>query len=672
MKITIGDFKEFGAIINDKKATFTFAVSTMEPCKVHLFDDRTKKEVQVIDVPTSYRKGLVYSVCVSGISFEHLCYLIERDGELTMDEYARVVVGREKWMDESRFEHDYRVYGGFLHAMDDWDVEHEEIAPEDVILYKLHMRGFTMEHGVSASRKGNFRGFLQRLDELCDMGVNTLEFMPLYEFEEVRYHSHLAVGENQKTYTVYHKPYGTNYWGYGPGCYFAPKSSYFGGPTADLNMKEMIREIHSRGMEIIMEISFEEYTPEDNVVDALLFWFKEYHVDGFHLLGANLPMERICRNPYLGTAKLFYNNFPQHLLYEDDGPKHLFVYDDQFLYPMRRLQNHMDGSVSEFTNLMRRQGEHFGFVNYAACNTGFTLWDVYSYGEKHNDLNGEDNTDGNNYNCSNNHGFEGESNNRVINKVRLTCVRTALATVLFSQGIPMIMSGDEILNSQRGNNNPYCQDNSIGWVNFNHKKLPKEMREYVKHLIAFRKTHTTLASPLPMHFTDYKHLGMPDISYHGREPWIMGIGAEKKAIGILYNGLYGENGQEEDVMLCFNFYYGEETFALPKLTEKRQWHLVSNTSTGEWDDASPALQNQSAIIVSGGSLSILVGRPAPETKKPAVKIGVEKSAAKASAGKAAAKASAGKAAAKASNGKMAVKSGAGKSGSKSGSVTDHE
>ena len=159
-------------------------------------------------------------------------------------------------------------------------------------------------------------------------------------------------------------------------------------------------------------------------------------------------------------------------------------------------------------------------VNFISNNNGFTLMDVFTYGEKHNEANGEENRDGSNYNCSFNFGQEGPTNNRMIQRIRYCNMRTALAILLLSQGVPQILSGDEVANSAMGNNNPYCQDNEVGWVNFSKKKSAQKLRDYVCQLIAFRKAHSVLSLSEPMQQSDYRSTGLPDLSYHGREPWI--------------------------------------------------------------------------------------------------------------------------------------------------------
>lgn len=614
VKVTKGDFSEFGTKIIDKNAAFTFSVQTKEAPSILLFDKKTKELIVEIKLHSEFRLGNVYSVVLSGPDFSRYCYLLKRDGKVGPDVFAPVIIGREKWNDVSRFDEGYKTYCGFSVSSSDyeWNFVPPRIAPEDTIIYKLHMRGFTMKNSLPHSKKGNYLGIIEKLPYFKSLGVNTLEFLPLYEFEEIRFRTHLETGENHTTIKVNEKPYGVNYWGYGPGEYFAPKASYFGGSKCDLHMKEMVDRIHGEGMEIIMEFSFSPELPTDILTESLVYWLKEYHIDGFHLIGYGIPIERIANNPFLSGTKIFYDSFPEKLLSNTENDKHLFITNDDFEYPLRRLQNHMDGNVSEFADFMKRQGGSFGFVNYAANNTGFTLYDVYSYGEKHNEANGEENTDGTNYNCSNNHGFEGRTKNHVVNRLREICVRGALLSVFMSQGIPMIFEGDEILNTQDGNNNPYCQDNETGWVTFSKRQAALSMQDYVKKLIMFRKTHTVLSSPAPYFFQDYKHVGLPDVSYHGREPWIMGIGAEKKALGILFAGAYGRKDDEEDVMLLFNFYFGEETFALPKLTNKR-WYFINNTSSFDWNDEGEVLRDQTSCIVPGGTISVIVGRKIEET-----------------------------------------------------------
>ena len=607
-----GDFNKLGTKRCGGSVTFTFSVKRKAPTQILLYDRHSKELSYGIELSDEFRMGRMYSVTVEGLDWDNLCYLYSLDGAEFLDPYAAKICGREKWMDESRQADGYRVYGGFTSDRawpEDWDDDScPEVAPCDTIIYKLHMRGFTMDHKLHADKKGNYKGIIDRIPELLELGVTSLEFMPIYEFEEVRFRSHKVMEKSGETTTVVEEPYATNYWGFGEGSYFAPKASYFGGEYADCHMRQLVQFLHNEGLEIIMEIAFTGEESDDFIMAVLLYWRREYHIDGFHIVGVGLPSERIADDPFLGESKIFYDSFPDDVLYGEEEDKHLFVYNDSFVYPMRKLQHHMDGSMADFAGLMRRQGEHFGYVNYAASNTGFCLIDAYSYGEKHNIDNGEDNADGSNYNCSYNHGVEGSTPKKNINRQRRIYARTALTSVLLSQGIPMIYAGDEVLNSQSGNNNPYCQDNSVGWTNFSKKKSSQQFREYIRHIIQFRNEHPVIHCEEPMHENDYRSFGFPDLSYHGREPWVMGIGAEKKAIGIYYSGYYGPCGPESDILLCFNFYYGEETFACPTPGSGHQWYFVTNTADEEYVPATEPLDNQSQIIVPPGTITILEGR----------------------------------------------------------------
>ena len=618
IKTNIGDFLQCGTRMEKDHAVITFEVTTNSPVSIEIYDKHTLEKTGEAVLDNRYRIGRLFSAEIYGIDFANSGYMLCRDGRCEPDSYAPVLYGREIWRDEKRPERGYKVLSGFPSTGFDWKKdEHPFIPPEDMVMYKLHLRGYTMKHGLKEESRGNYRGVMQRLSELKSMGFTTLEFLPLYEFEEFRYRMKSEMIPGKRMQLIPDKPYGINYWGYGPAYYFAPKSSYFGGENADIHLKEMVRKIHAEGMEIIPVFSFAPECSDNYIIDCLNYWVREYHVDGAHLVGMGLPVERIAEEPHLGRAKIFYDQYPAEVLAREKkyGQKHLFQYDGGLMYPIRRLQNHMDGSIIELANTMKRQAESYSYVNYAANNNGFTLYDVFSYSEKHNMENGEDNTDGENYNLSHNYGQEGETKNKVILQNRMKNVRMALATVFLSQGIPLVLSGDEVLNTQEGNNNAYCQDNETGWVTFSRKKRNLALRQYIKDLIAFRKEHTVISNPRPMEMTDYRHMGAPDLSYHGREPWTMWLSDDKKSIGILFFSRYARNENEEDVMLCFNYYFGDDSFALPKLPGKRKWYYVTNTGEDTFLPEEEPLKNQTIIRVPGGTLTILVGKLPEKQKK---------------------------------------------------------
>jgi glycogen operon protein len=609
LKTKVGDFQQFGVQIKNGYATFTFEVNSKKDPSLVLIDRETKKKERIV-LDSSYRYGRVYSVSISGIDYNNMGYLIEEDGSLELDPYAERIIGREIWNDEKRKKDDFKVFCGFRSNLSEFKDESPSLLTSEYIIYRMHMRGFTMDHSLAEEKRGNYLGVIQRLSYLSDLGVNAIEFQPLYDFEECFYEEKRTIDKKGRTHISNVSTGRVNYWGYAKASYFAPKASYFGGEEVDKNMRKMVHAIHKKGMKIIMEMSFEEGVSSDLVIDCLKYWNKVYHVDGFHIIGLSCPIERIVNDPYLSDVNIFYDNYPNGLLDSENGyNRHLFVNDTAFMYPLRKLTNHKDGSIIEFTNMMRRQNERYGFVNFAAStSSGFTLLDSFSYKEKHNEANGEENRDGNNFNFSDNYGTEGETNSRLLWDVRLKNCRTSLAATIFSQGIPLIQSGDEVLNSQNGNNNPYCQDNKIGWVNFNNRKRTREFRDYVKKLIKFRKAHTVLSSVHPKDLGDPKHFGLPDLSYHGREPWTVWLSEDRKAVGIMYAGVYSDSKKEDDVMLLFNFYLEAEEFALPTLLKKRKWFFVTNTGDNKWLEKEELLNNQEFISVPGGTLTILIGK----------------------------------------------------------------
>lgn len=610
LQIQTGDFRQFGCLLRGKKAVFTFEAK--EQGSVVLFDRKTGQLLSEIEAGESQRIGRVFSLAISGPDWSRITYLLRIDGCLRPDPFARIVHGREKWNDKDRYAQKYRISCGPILKKFNWKGQEKSrpLPARDAVMLRLHMRGFTMQTNLAENKRGNWLGLMAKLPALKAYGITVLEFQPLYEFEEIRFEKKEQVGSKQKRTCTVGEPAGVNYWGYGDGQYFAPKASYFGGENPDIHMKEMVRAIHQNGMKIIMEMNFTpKYMREEFIMSCLRFWAEEYHIDGFRLIGIGYPFRVIAEDPYLSNVLILSDQIPQEILDKEDKDfRHFYIQDDSFLYPVRRLQNHMEGSLPEFANMMRRQNQSYGFVNSVASTFGFTLMDAYSYSEKHNEANGEDNRDGQNTNFSHNYGVEGPTNSRNVQNERLRHVRTALAYAILSQGIPMIQAGDTWGNSQAGNNNAYCQDNEIGWVTWSGKKIYRDIHQYIEKIISFRKAHPILSEESPMQMTDYRHLGLPDLSYHGREPWTPWLSNDRKSLGLLYFGAYGPFGPEEDIYLAFNFYFDEEELALPTLPKNGRWYYVTNTGRADWEEVPLLLEDQTRVTVDGGSLTILIGR----------------------------------------------------------------
>lgn len=367
LKIQAGDYKDMGVKRCADRSIFTFQCPKEIACAVLLFDKKTGERVERIEVTEKYCVGAVRSVAVSPLKTERYNYAYEIDGKIMRDPYARRVVGREKWGDLTRNLKKEQLLSGFVKNEFDWECdENPEIAAENMVMYKLHVRGFSMDD--RGRKRGTFSAVQDKLSYLKGLGITSVEVMPVYEFEELM---ESKEGELK-----------INYWGYTESDYFAVKSSYAYGKDAGVEFKTLIKQLHAKGMELIMEIHFDSEQTVSFMTEVLRYWVMEYHVDGFKLLGAALPMEGIARDPYLSRTKLFYENFSKELLEEE--PSNLYAYNEEFLYPARKMLNHLSGDMIEFTEQLKKSHPAQHFVNYIANNNTFTLADIFSYNEKHN------------------------------------------------------------------------------------------------------------------------------------------------------------------------------------------------------------------------------------------------------------------------------------------------
>lgn len=596
-KMREGNYNRFGASKTADGICFTFEGAKESDCAIRIYDRRRRNAAGYEDlaVPDSFCIGAVRSVCIEGLDERYCDYNYVIDGQVVVDPYAKRIVGREKWADYSRRENRYELRSGFDFSEYDWREDRfPDIPGSDMVLYKLHVRGFTRDGGVSGRTKGTFAAVAEKIPYFKELGVTTIELMPAYEFEELippKHKEHTisfdgwapqAVAGYQlmqkKEYEEKEKELpSVNYWGYGGGNYFAPKAGFASGNSPSTEFKEMIHALHQAGLECVMEMNFDGKMNPNFIVDVLRHWVREYHVDGFHLICSQIAVASVISDILLRRSKIFAQDFPPQAWEQPVAYPHLYVYNDEFLYTSRRMVNHLDGNLVEYLNQQKKQHPNIGFVNYFACNNGFTLADVFSYREKHNEANGEGSADGADWNYSVNCGEEGISRKKKIREMRTVLMKQAMSTVLLAQGVPLIYAGDEFGNSQGGNNNAYCQDNKIGWVNWKQLDRHKELFVYVKLLLAFRKSHPTIRKRTPMRMSDYEGHGMPDLSYHGARAWSGEVYSSMQSVGVMYAGAYG--GEEQDLYIGWNFAQGESSLALPRMPEGRAWKLAAGEGT---------------------------------------------------------------------------------------------
>lgn len=628
MNVTLkeGNYEKLGAVADKKSVIFTFEAEKEAKCAILLFDIRENKKRERIEIPNDYCIGSLRSVKLENIEWKYFAYQYEIDNEILIDPYAKKIKGREVWNKIESGERKREIFAVIESPQFDWKQDkHVKITKDHMIMYKLHVRGFSRDGRARGEEKGTFSAVMHRIPYLKELGITTVEFMPIYEFEEMEqpqittcpdYLNWTEKKEDQIKKEESNQNTSLNYWGYTKSNYFAVKTSY-GKKNPEREWMQLVEKLHENQMEVVMEMYFEEHERHSLILEALRYWVREYHVDGFHLLGNNLPITAIVQDPLLSDTKIFYTGFELSLLEKGKTGSRLFVYNDEYLYPVRKIINRLGGNLQEFTGQQRKQDESQGFVNYFSSNNGFTLADVFAYERKHNESNGEENRDGNDWNFSANCGAEGATRKKQIRELREQQMRNAFACLLLAQGVPMIWSGDEIANSQQGNNNAYCQDNEIGWVNWKNDRKERWLSEYLKKLILFRKNHTIISNAMPMKMCDYGQKGMPDLSYHEKNAWMLDFVPEQQDVGMMYCGGYSKEHdllQKEDIYLAYNFHVGNSNLALPQLLRKKKWYLVMDTSLGReaFLEKEEELSNQQVYQIKGQSVAILVGR---ETKK---------------------------------------------------------
>lgn len=260
---------------------------------------------------------------------------------------------------------------------------------------------------------------------------------------------------------------------------------------------------------------------------------------------------------------------------------------------MRSFLKGDDGQNGGAAYYTHRNPAETAVINYMAGTNGYTLADMVAYQEKHNEANGENNRDGEDYDCSWNCGVEGSSRKKDVTELRRKQLRNAALMLFLSQGTPLLQAGDECLNTQLGNNNAYCQDNEIGWVNWKLTKAGKEYQKFIKDCIDFRKAHSVFCHAKPLAGKDLMGCGLPDISWHGLEPWKPQFEDSCHELAVMYCGEYAkkaDGSRDDDILVICNMYWEPQIFGLPKPSKGRRWHLAVDTGRRELADLAPADQ----------------------------------------------------------------------------------
>lgn len=604
-------FQAMGAVPVKDGIVFSMERKNNEEASLLLYKKGSKEVIQEIPFPATNTIGDIVCVKAEKIASRYE-YNFCIDGKVTLDPYAKVLIGTGKFGEEHPEGHEVRC--AMIAGNYDWEDDRKpQIAYEDAVMYSFHVRGFTKQRYSGVRHKGTFLGITEKAEYFKELGINQIKLMPAYEFTEM---------ESVKTHARYRKeeelPKRLNYWGYTKAFHFAPKRAYAATKDPVREFKDMVKTMHRLGIEVLMEFYFPEGCSPRYITECLQYWVQEYHVDGFHVRGVQGICNLMATDPLFADTKLLNIYFPVEEIYgKKNLPKKRMVAEcnDGFMIDVRRFLKGDEESLKAFAERMRRNPKGSGLINYIASHDGFTLCDLVSYEERHNEDNGEQNRDGRVQNYSWNCGEEGKSRKKKILELRNRQMKNAWCMLLLSAGTPMILAGDEFCNSQLGNNNPYCLDNEISWLDWKgYKSGNSEMFRFVKDLIAFRKKHKILHMGQELSMTDSLSCGFPGISYHSSSAWYGELDGQNRKIGVMYCGKYAD--EDELIYIAYNMHWMEHTFALPALPGGYRWNVALDTSEGILEeDRWRLLPDSRQVQVSSRTVTVLIGRKHKDVKE---------------------------------------------------------
>lgn len=543
-------------------------------CGVILYDRVSGREIVKIPFEPSDRIGNLYCKTVSGYKASNISYIYYAGGKLISDPRATGLVSGREYASAVT-----EPLKAVINDSDyDWGSdEHPRLKYEDSFFYLLHVRGFTKSPSSGVKHKGTYAGIIEKIDYLYDLGVTCVELQPAYEFIETECKPGIepsyGYGVSKPLQVI---PGKLNYWGYKPGYYYSPKENYSSSADASAEFKDMVRELHKRGMELCMQFYFAPDFPESEVLEILRYWVINYHVDGFHLMGMNIPMRLLSSDSLLAGTKLL-NDHPDNIDFESlncsGQGRFIGLYTDDFRYPLRRLLKSDEGQVSDSLSLLRSNPENFGRINFFSDYQGFTLMDMVSYDRKHNEENGESGRDGSDYNFSWNCGEEGPTRKKKIRELRLRQIKNAYSLLMLGAGTPLIFMGDEFGNSQMGNNNPYCIDSPVTWLDWKDLKKNSELSDYLKNLVKLRKDHKILRSGRELYMIDTENCGYPEMSYHSDTAYRVSCEYYSRSFGIMYC----EDKGESLMYAAVNMGWENKKLALPRPPKGFDWRITYST-----------------------------------------------------------------------------------------------
>ncbi|MBF9070761.1 glycogen debranching protein GlgX [Streptacidiphilus sp. NEAU-YB345] len=688
-RVRAGRAFPYGAVTVPGGVNFSVYSDRATSMRLVLFENGSAEPTGELEFPEEFRVGSVYAMTVFGLDLETLRYGFRADGpfdpargdrfdaeRILLDPHARGVSGRDQWGREPDWEDPYPYRAQVVNDDFDWgDDTPLQLPYESLVIYETHVRGFTRHPSSGVSAPGTYAGLREKIPYLQQLGVNCVELLPVFEFDEF---------DNPRTDPATGRRL-HNYWGYNTVSFFAPKAGY--AATGPLGMqadefKTLVKALHRAGIEVILDVVFNHtaegnehgptlsfrgldnatyymLTPQgeyfnfsgtgntvncnhpvvrDFVLNCLRYWVSEYHIDGFRFDlaaildrdtdGTPLPnpplLQQLAFDPVLRHTKLIAEAWDAGGLYQvGHFPNYgrWSEWNGKFRDVVRRFTKGEPGLVGELATRMAGSPDLYegrsstASINFITAHDGFTLNDLVSYNDKHNEANGEGNNDGANDNHSWNCGVEGPTDSPHIRELRLRQMKNMLLILLTSQGVPMLLAGDEVGRTQQGNNNTYCQDNELSWFDWSLVETNAELLEFTRGLIAFRHAHPVLRSAEHPR----GHLvpsGFPDVSWHGTRAWEPDWAHHVRVLAMLRGGRGLKRGQVADdhVYVAVNAHWEAHDLELPSLPPGESWHLFTDTGATaphglHRPGAEPTLEHPGRYRLGPHSAVILVGRP---------------------------------------------------------------
>jgi isoamylase len=677
-ELRIGKPLPFGATIVPGGVNFSVFSRHASSCELLLFRKNEDEPYAVIPFLNEFRIGNVFCMIVFNLDIEEIDYGYRMDGpfdfknghwfnkkKILMDPYARLIGGRDEWGTPPDWNKQYQHRSRIFFDDFDWgDDQAPDIPMEDLVIYEMHVRGFTRHPSSGMKYPGTFAALQEKIPYLKELGINCVELLPIHEFDEFEIERVSPVTGRRLL----------NYWGYSQVGFFAPKAGYAATGKFGMQIDELkatIKALHHERIEVILDVVF-NHTAEGNekgpyisyrgvdnktyymltpegyyynfsgcgntlncnnpivrsmLLDCLRYWVYEYHVDGFRfdlasILGrdqngapmSNPPLlETLAFDPILGKCKLIAEAWDAGGLYQVGSfPSwgRWAEWNGKFRDDIRNFIRG-EGGMGRMAQRIQGSPDLYGWrgpnasINFITCHDGFTLMDLVSYNSKHNEANGEDNRDGNDNNLSWNCGREGPVEDAGINGLRKKQIKNSVSLLMVCRGVPMILFGDEAGRTQGGNNNTYCQDNELAWFDWNLLGTNREIFDYFRRIIAFRHAHPVLRSNAFFRNADYMGSDYADITWHGTRAWNADFSNASRCLAFMLCGEHAKEGRENDdyIYTAMNMHWEMHGFQLPRLPENRRWHVFANT------DVSPPFDicDPGAEAVLQNQEEILVG-----------------------------------------------------------------